>query len=45
MIQTRFILINQKTGLIEKYINLDMKNQTVWLNANKMSLNVQKLNK
>ena len=25
-----------------KYVNLDMKNLTDWLNANKISLNVQK---
>ena len=27
---------------LNKYVNLDMKNLTVWLNANKISLNVQK---
>ena len=27
---------------LNKYINLDMKNQTGWLNANKISLNVKK---
>ena len=28
--------------LFNKYINLDMKNLTDWLNANKISLNVKK---
>ena len=27
---------------LNKYVNLDMKNLTDWLNANKISLNVQK---
>ena len=27
---------------LNKYVNLDMKNLTNWLNANKISLNVQK---
>ena len=37
MTQTYFISVN-----LNKYVNLDTKNLTDWLNANKISLNVSK---
>ena len=33
---------NKSVAKLNKPVNLDMKNLTVWLNANKISLNVDK---
>ena len=35
---------NKSVPKLNKLVNQDMKNLTVWLNANKISLNVEKLN-
>ena len=34
--------VSKSVNKLNKYINLDMKNLTDWLNANKISLNVKK---
>ena len=34
--------LSKSITIFNKYVNLDMKNLTNWLNANKISLNVQK---
>ena len=39
---TNLLHFNKFVAKLNKLVNLDMKNFTVWLNANKMSLNVDK---
>ena len=39
---TNLLHFSKSTTKLNKYVNLDMKNLTDWLNANKISLNVQK---
>ena len=39
---TNLLHFSQSINKRNKYVNLDMKNLTDWLNANKISLNVQK---
>ena len=39
---TNLLHVSKSITKYNKYVNLDMKNLTVWLNANKISLNVQK---
>ena len=40
---TNLLHFSKSVSKHNKYINLDMKNLTDWLNANKISLNVKKL--
>ena len=42
---TNLLHFNKSVKRLNKYVNLDMKNLTEWLNANKISLNVKKMNK
>ena len=39
---TNLLHFSKSVNKLNKYINLDMKNLTDWLNANKISLNVKK---
>ena len=39
---TNLLCFSKSITKLNKYVNLDMKNLTDWLNANKISLNVQK---
>ena len=39
---TNLLHFNKSVAKLNKLVNLDMKNLTVWLNANKISLNVDK---
>ena len=39
---TNLLHFNKSVATLNKFVNLDMKNLTVWLNANKISLNVDK---
>ena len=39
---TNLLHFSKSVNELNKYINLDMKNLTGWLNANKISLNVKK---
>ena len=39
---TNLLHFSKSITKLNKYVNLDMKNLTNWLNANKISLNVQK---
>ena len=39
---TNLLHFSKSVSKLNKYINLDMKNLTDWLNANKISLNVEK---
>ena len=39
---TKPLYFSKSITKLKKYVNLDMKNLTDWLNANKISLNVQK---
>ena len=39
---TNLLHFSKSVTKLNKYVNLDMKNLTVWLNANKISPNVQK---
>ena len=39
---TNLLHFSQSISKLNKYVNLDMKNLTDWLNANKISLNVEK---
>ena len=39
---TNLVYFNKSVNKLNKYINIDMKNLTNWLNANKISLNVKK---
>ena len=39
---TNLLHSNKSVAKLNKLVNLDMKNLTVWLNANKMSINVDK---
>ena len=39
---TNLVHFNKSVNKLNKYINIDMKNLTKWLNANKISLNVKK---
>ena len=39
---TNLLHFSKSITKLNKYVNLDMKNLTDWLNANKISLNVQK---
>ena len=39
---TNLLHFSKSMTKLNKYVNLDMKNLTDWLNANKISLNVQK---
>ena len=39
---TNLLHFSKSITKVNKYVNLDMKNLTDWLNANKISLNVQK---
>ena len=39
---TNLLHFSKSITKLNKYVNLDMKNLTVWLNANKISVNVQK---
>ena len=39
---TNLLQFSKSVDKLNKYINLDMKNLTDWLNANKISLNVKK---
>ena len=39
---TNFVHFNKSVKKLNKYISIDMKNLTNWLNANKSSLNVKK---
>ena len=41
---TNLCHFNKSVPKLNKLVNQDMKNLTVWLNANKISLNVEKLN-
>ena len=40
---TNLLHFSKSITRLNKYVNLDMKNLTDWLNANKISLNVQKI--
>ena len=40
---TNLLHFNKSVAKLNKLVNLDMKNLTVWLNANKISLNVEKI--
>ena len=39
---TKIVHFNKSVNKFNKYINIDMKNLTNWLNANKISLDVKK---
>ena len=39
---TNLLYFNSSTKKLNRLVNLDMKNLSVWLNANKISLNVEK---
>ena len=39
---TYLVHFNKSVNRLSKYISIDMKNLTNWLNANKISLNVKK---
>ena len=39
---TNLLLFNKSVAKLNKFVNQDMKNLIVWLNANKISLNVKK---
>ena len=39
---TNLIHFNKSVNRLNKYVNLDLKNLTYWLNANRISLNVKK---
>ena len=41
---TNLLNINRSPKHLNKFINIDLKNLTKWLNANKISLNVSKTN-
>ena len=43
MISTNLVHFNKSLHKLNKYINIDMKNLTNWVNANKISLNVKKM--
>ena len=39
---TNLIHFSKSVNRLNKYVNLDLKNLTYWLNANRISLNVKK---
>ena len=39
---TNLIYLNKSVNRLNKYVNLDLKNLTYWINANRISLNVKK---
>ena len=42
---THLVHFSKPANKLDNYINIDMKNLTYWLNANKIALNIKKKNK
>ena len=41
--ETNLLIINKSLKILNKLLNIDLKNLTNWLNTNKISLNVSKM--